>query len=345
MKKILIRGVNWLGDAVMSLPAIKILRQAFPDAQLDVLTPEKIGGLYEFVPEISRIHTFSKEPFWKGMKDRFKLARNLKKEKYESCFIFPNSFDSALVPSLAGIPERIGFNTQGRGWLLTIKVRPPEDYFKEHHSLHYFSIIQSVLKERMNPESVFSFSPLLILDENRKKQSMAKLKTEVPDAEHRHFIGMAPGAEYGPAKKWPLEKYRELCLRVLEENPALSILVFGTKQDDEAGKILETTHASVFDLTGKTNLAEFIGMLSLCRGVVTNDSGAMHMSGALGIPVIAIFGSTNPEATRGLGPVEAVCHFLPCSPCFDRICKKGDTACLNGITVEEVWKKMNKWIH
>jgi heptosyltransferase II len=345
IKKILIRGVNWLGDAVMTLPAIQTLLPSFPEVQLDVMTLDSLASLYSFIPGIRQVHSFQKQKGWKGIKNRFCLAQVLKKENYDACFIFPNSFDSALIPFMAGIPQRIGLNRNGRGFLLTRKISPGKNDFRQHHSLHYLAMVQSVIKEKIDC-SVLTTSPapLLSVSSNQKRNGLEILKILVPDAENSVLIGIAPGAEYGPAKKWPVERFSALCLKIIEKNPSVRILVFGTKKDQKDGELLTQLHPRVSDLTGKTLLKEFILILSLCRGVVTNDSGAMHLAGALGIPVVALFGSTCPEATKGLGPVEVLYQPLPCSPCFERECRDGETRCLTQITVETVWEKIQKWI-
>jgi heptosyltransferase-2 len=338
LEKILVRGVNWLGDAVMSLPAIQALIEAYPD-RVDILTQKKLEPLYEHVPGLNRILSFAPMQGWRGIQERFRLAQRLKKENYSTCLVFPNSFDAALVPGIARIPRIVGFNRNARGFFLTDKIPPPKNYFSVHHSMHYKKIVGFFLNRELSaPHRI----PFLTLSEEKKRETLEYFEKTFPIPKNAVFFGLSPGSEYGPAKKWHLDRYRALCEKILEWENAI-VLIFGTTKDQADVSFLRRDDPRIVDLTGKTDLRQLIALLSCCRGLLTNDSGGMHLAGALGIPVAAIFGSTWPEATRGLGPGDVFYHRVSCAPCFERVCPGRGMICMDAVTVDEVWEKVKLW--
>ena len=339
-EKILVRGVNWLGDAVMSLSAIHALIQEYP-SRVDILTPEKLSPLYEYVHGLNRIISFPPMQGWQGLKERWRLSCQLKKEKYSVCLVFPNSFDSALVPGIARIPRILGFNRNVRGIFLTNKITPPKDYFSTHHSLHYTKIVASFLNREL-PDPSLQKCPLLTVSEEKKIEVLKHFEKEFPFGRDSLLFGVSPGSEYGPAKKWHLERYRAVCEKILEWKNAV-VLILGTAKDQDDAVRLQNGNPRIVNLTGKTDLHQLIALLSCCRGLLTNDSGGMHLAGALGIPVTAIFGSTWPKATKGLGSVEVLYHQVECAPCFERVCPGKGMICMNAVTVDEVWEKVKLW--
>ena len=341
MEKILVRGVNWLGDAIMTIPAIRLIKKTHPDSLLHVLTLEHLKPVYELVPEISCILTFKKRRGFEGISERLATADALKQKKFSSCYIFPNSFDSALVPALAGIPVRRGFNKNLRGFLLTDKQKAPDDFFSEHHSNHYIKIVKGPLNGASADLGIRDL-PLLKIGETRLFEFMSAFKANAPGFLYRKIYALCPGAEFGPSKKWPVERYREICKRILNWQNSM-VIVLGTEADKKDGNLITDGMEKAFNLAGKTDLTQFIFCLAASSGVITNDSGAMHVAGALGKPVVAIFGSTSPLATKGLGNVSVAYEKVPCSPCFKRECRYGHYDCLRNVNAETVWERIKGW--
>lgn len=334
-KSLLVRGVNWLGDAVMSLPAIYALKEYCPQASITIFTPEKLAFLYDHVPCVSKVISFQKKKGFEAVRERLSGVNALKAEFFDAAVIFPNSFDSALMPFLAGIPVRTGFSLNARSLMLTKPLSPPVDFFKEHHSRHYLRMVSEFLglNEVLDPARYF---PLLRFESSLPEETRRMLDEIIPGY-RRPLVALCPGAEYGPAKKWPQESYKEIARRVSEEVKGTA-LVLGTPKEAEEGREMVKGLDKVFSLAGKTDLPGFIRILAFCDFIVTNDSGAMHLAGALNVPGVAVFGSTEPGATKALGPIEVCYEKEPCSPCFERICPLGHTRCLTQITPDQVWK-------
>lgn len=337
-KSLLVRGVNWLGDAIMSLPAMYALKEYYPDTRISVFTPDKLAFLYQHVPCVSKVISFQKKTGFEGVRERLKCVNALKAEAFDGAIIFPNSFDSALMPFLAGIPVRTGFSLNARSLMLTKPLSPPDDFFKEHHSQHYLRIVRefSGVNESMDPTRYF---PLLRFESSIPEETRKLLDQLIPGYQ-RPLVALCPGAEYGPAKKWPKEYYREIAERVCGEANGTA-LILGTPKESEEGLEMVKGMNRAFSLAGKTDLPDFIRILAFCDFMVTNDSGAMHMAGALNVPGVAVFGSTEPGATKALGPIEVCYEKEPCSPCFERVCPLGHTRCLTKITPDQVWKTLS----
>jgi heptosyltransferase II len=349
---ILVRGVNWLGDAVMSTPALLRLRQARPGARLTLLSPLKLAGLWERQPFVDEVLTFSdSENVWQ-------VARRLRGKKFTIALAFPNSIRAALELWLAGIPHRIGLARPGRSFLLT-KAIPPRPAAMEmrqrsvgeirrriasgagtilypptaHHVHHYLHLAAAL---GASPEPM---PPRIEVSDGEMEKTRGKFG--LIRAEGRPWFGLNPGAEYGPAKRWPAERF-VAAAQSLREKTRCRWVVFGGAGDGAlaatiSSDIARATGEPPLNLAGKTSLRELAAALKLCALVLTNDSGPMHLAAAVGAPVAAIFGSTSPELTGPLFSARAQvarCH-APCSPCFRRECPI-DLRCLRGIETEQV---------
>jgi heptosyltransferase II len=351
-ENILVRSVNWLGDAVMSTPALIRLREARPGARLTLLSPEKLAKLWERQPFADELLTFSpSESVWQ-------VGRRLRKKDFTIGLAFPNSIRSALELWLAGIPRRIGVARTGRSLLLTEAVQPrtgavemrkrpvgeirrriesdaaPTLYpVTAHHAHHYLHLAAALgaSPEPIAPQIDVSEGEM---EEVREKFGLARTKGQP-------WFGLNPGAEYGPAKRWPAERF-VAAARALREKTQCRWVIFGGAGDRAVAETITRDLARVteepsLNLAGQTSLRELAAALKICDLVLTNDSGPMHLAAAVGAPVAAIFGSTSPELT---GPVFSArarvvrCH-APCAPCFRRECPI-DLRCLHGIETEQV---------
>jgi len=340
--RILVRGVNWLGDVVMSLPALKRLVRFYPDHLVDILTQASLAPLYRFIPGIGKIIPLHRSLGILKINEALRTVKLIKKTNYSHCVLFPNSFNAALIPALARIPNRIGFKKDFRSLLLTKGLKPPSDFFEVHHSMHFLNIIK---ESGLEPRGIWpeETHPLITLSTSQHDEAKNVLQRLTKLDHSNAFIALSPSAAYGPSKKWPIERFKEIALKICALHNH-HVVVLGTSADRVEGEALGQCHEKIYDLTGKTTLHELILILSKCFSLLTNDSGAMHLAGALNVKVLALFGSTSPEATRGLGPVSVLYKNVHCSPCFKRKCPGYGMICMHEISVNEVWDVLRSWL-
>ena len=311
--RILIRGSNWLGDSVISIPAVRAIKRGRPDAHLTVLTPEKIAAVWRLVPEIDEVISLGKKSLWQAGG----LIRSL--PRFDAGIVFPNSFRVAFELWLAGVPRRVGYAGHGRRWLLNQIVRQPQRQGPPpHQAEHYLDITRS-----------------LGVDAAAGEIAVAPLPRATAPADR---IGLCPGAEYGPAKRWLPERFAAVAAATDRQ-----WVLFGTAKDAAIGaEIAAALGEHCLNLIGQTTLEQLIEELRKCRLLLTNDTGTMHLATLLGIPVVAVFGSTEPSLTGPLGRGNHVVrHQVECSPCFLRKCPL-DFRCMKAVTVEEVLEIVNR---
>lgn len=324
--RILIRSVNWLGDAVLTLPAIRGLKSLCPDASLSVLAKPFLSSLFRMVPEVGEVIRLEG--------GRLKVARELRRRRFDLALILPNSFDSAFVPFLAGIPERIGYRTDGRGVLLTKAVNR-EPGFEQRHQVHYYYHLLHEMGKGMPVEPETS-APWIVPPAEGMEWADQFLR------QSGYFggplVGINPGATYGPAKCWFPERYVETAQRLKAEG--VQVIFFGGPGEADyvteiAGQVPGSMNAA-----GKTDLVQLTSLLKRCRVLLTNDTGPMHLSAAVGTPVVALFGSTNPVTTGPFGQGHCVIrHPVECSPCLLRVCNR-NMECFRAIEGGEVMEAL-----
>jgi heptosyltransferase-2 len=350
-RRILVRGTNWLGDAVMTTPALMRLREKFPDAHIAILTPKKLLELWLHHPAIDEMIYFMPGEF------TFSVAQKLRAGKFDLALVLPNSPRSAIESWFAGIPQRIGYARPWRNWFLTARVAPRPDAVKMRkrtpteihqliqrpvseirnasaHQIHEYLHLVAALGASPEP-----MPPQLVVTPDEIEAVKKKFGLNVIG---RTIFGLNPGAEYGPAKRWPVEKFI-FAAQQIQQRTSCTWILFGSKADVAIASRIESAMPSppsaIWNLAGKTSLRELMALLKICRVLLTNDSGPMHVAAALGTPVVVPFGSTSPELTGPGLPGDAQNRLLksdaPCSPCFLRECPI-DFRCLNGISVERV---------
>jgi heptosyltransferase-2 len=336
VKKILVRSPNWVGDAVMSLPALMSIKSALPASEISVLAKPWVADIFRGCSPASKIILYESPGMHQGLSGKMRLAKKLKEEKFDLAILFPNSFESALIIYLARIPKRAGYNTDGRGLLLTHPVPAVEK--KKGHQIDYYLKLVNYLGFPISTRA-----PLLKIE----KEQVARMRQKLGSLgikDNEPLVGLTPGSSYGPAKQWPTAKFAKLS-ELVNKKLGARIIVLGSQNDqDIAQRILPPGRNLGYDFTGRTSLAEAMALISQCRLIITNDSGLMHVAAALQVPVVAIFGSTDPEHT---GPMGEHCRVLkkvlPCSPCFKKNCPK-NRECLEAISVEEVYAEVkNLW--
>jgi heptosyltransferase-2 len=326
--KTLVRVSNWLGDAVMNTAAISALRAQDPEGHLAVLAIPWVAEIFCHHPDVDDILVYDRRGRDAGIRGTWSTARRVKSMGFDRAYVLPNSFSSAVIPFLAGVPRRIGYAVNGRSLLLTDRRERTDEILKQHHVRHYLELAGAA--------EPAAFQPRLSVSEEETAAARGTFARNGLDPEVG-FIGLAPGAAYGPAKQWFPDRFAAAADRIRAEMEH-GIVIFGSEGDREAGaEVTAAISGTVLDLTGKTTLRELMGLLVLCRLLITNDSGTMHLAAALGTPVVAIFGSTEPDLTGPVGgPASVIRHRIECSPCFDRTCRFGHYRCMKLVEVEDV---------
>ncbi|MBI5846787.1 MAG: lipopolysaccharide heptosyltransferase II [Nitrospirae bacterium] len=333
---VLLRGVNWIGDAVMTIPAMRALRRTLPDARLCLLVKPWVAPLFEKDPDIDEIILYADE--YKGLGGKVRLARKLKEYGFAAAVLLQNAFDAALITFLAGINKRIGYRRDGRGLLLTDPVAFDAQAKALHHIDYYLNLVQ---KAGFNgsPDRPWLF---LDLEERLGARSMIEgLK--------RPVIALNPGAAYGSSKRWLPQRFAEVAGRVITELSGSVLLLGGPKEAGIAEDILKhldpslVTQSSLLNVAGITSLRQLMALIAESDVLVTNDSGPMHIGYAVGTPLVAVFGSTSPEHTGPVGTSDVVIRkSVECAPCFERQCRKNNLACMDLITSDEVYAAVKK---
>ncbi len=329
--KYLVVGPSWVGDMVMAQALFMSLKQQDPQAKIDVLAP---GWSLPIIARMPEVNTGIAAPWKSGelaLKAQWRLARTLK--GYDKAIVLPRSFKSSLIPFFAGIPERVGFSGEGRSILLTDarRRRPTRDgsIITDKTVWRYMGLGAS--KADYENYQFDVPQPSLTIDKANLNDVMGELGLN-PE---RPAIAICPGAEFGPAKQWPLENHRALAEKLVQQG--FQVWVMGGPKDVEPGEQIANGQEGVFNLCGKTRLEDTVDLFSHCRKVVSHDSGLMHVAAASGADVVAIYGSTSPDFTPPLtDKATIVRHPVECSPCFERTCRFGHYNCLTGISVQRV---------
>ena len=325
--RILIRSSNWLGDAVMSVPAVRAIKNGRPDAQITIAVPAKIAPMWKLVPEVDAIISLPNG----SLLTTVSLLK--RRPAFDVAILFPNSLRVALESWLGGIPRRIGYQGHRRRWLLNQIMREPrKPRPPEHHSLRFLRIARECGAETSNMEYRIP---------NGKGANPHQTSNIQPSqgyglaGKHQTLIGLCAGAEYGPAKRWLPERFAEAAVKVSAQSSAQWIL-FGTKNDAAIGdQIAAAIGDRCVNRIGHTTLDQLIDELRECRLVLTNDTGTMHLAALLGVPVVAVFGSTEPSLTGPLGNGHIILrHHVECSPCFLRECPI-DFRCMKAVSAQE----------
>ncbi|MDA8388037.1 MAG: lipopolysaccharide heptosyltransferase II [Nitrospiraceae bacterium] len=310
---VLIRGVNWVGDAVMTMPAMRAIRKAMPEADITLLVKPWVSGLFEKDPNVDQIMIYG--PGHSGINGKLRLALALRQKDFKKAILLQNAFDAALICRLAGIPERIGYGRDARGWLLTGPVPCLAEDRLAHHSRYYLNLLEKagIIGKGLAPENAWIY---LGLEERlRARKGLAALGLKRP------VVGLNPGAAFGPSKRWPAAGFRRLAEAIIGELGGGAVIFGSAKEAPAAEEIAEGLPGAV-SMAGRTTLRELAAYISECDALVTNDSGPMHVGYAVGAPLVALFGSTSPALTGPPAGSAVIKKELPCSPCFKRQCAR-----------------------
>jgi heptosyltransferase-2 len=336
--KILVRAPNWIGDAVMSIPALRALRELFPDANVTLYTKQWAEGIFQDAPFIDRILTVQNtgSGFWETVSE----AKRVRAGRYDLAILFTNSFQTAAVARIAGVKRRVGYSREGRGILLSDPIKPPVWEQDRHQSFYYLNLIEETAR-RMGLDLAHgiehSVDLLLINDERRVKARRILVESGL-DLE-RPTVAFGTGSTNSAAKRWGEAKFAALA-DLLVTDASANVILLGSKQEVEiSARVAALSNADVVDLTGMTDLATAAAILSEIDLFVSNDMGLAHVAAAVGTKALVIFGPTNDVNTRPLGSHAAVIrHPVECSPCMLRQCPI-DHRCMVRISPESVFQK------
>jgi heptosyltransferase-2 len=334
-KRILVRATNWVGDAVMTLPALEALASACSQAELTVLAKPWVAPVYAAAPCRPKVMLLNAKGAHQGVGGKLRLAEGLRSMGFDWAVLLQNAFEAGLIAWLARVPVRIGYASDGRGLLLTHGVKRTQEVRRVHETSYYLHMLRGagLLTEEPPPEGV---QPRMQLPPEQEQWADEFL------AEHgisgAPLLGLSPGAAYGPAKCWPAGRFAQAA-QELKAGGFKVALLFGSP--GEAATTAEVAEGlgglKVVDLAGRTELGQALALLKRLSLFITNDSGLMHAAAALGAPTVAVFGSTNPVTTSPLGPkVALVRQEVECSPCLKPQCPRGDLICFEGITPKGV---------
>jgi heptosyltransferase-2 len=318
--KILVRATNWIGDAIMSLPALRAIRRRFPDAEIAVCAKPWVSALYQGERSIDKVIPLG---------SRLETIRDIHRGHFDLGILFPNSFDSAAVVRLGGVKRIVGYARDGRGFLLTDAIAVPNaGEIPVHERFYYLELLRRAGFIESVPDT-----PDIRLDGIAELRAKGERLFEARGL-RLPVIGVSPGAAYGSAKRWLPERFAESAARLAAEL-AGSVAVFGSAAEKAlCGDVARAAGGCSF--AGATTLGEFIEMTAACRVFLTNDSGAMHIASALGVPSVTVFGPTNEAATGPLGPAaRLVREPVDCAPCLLRECPI-DHRCMTRVTAHRV---------
>ena len=330
--KILIRATNWVGDAIVALPALRAVRSQFPEAEITILARPYVAAIYK------NQQVCDNTMFVEETGD---IVSELRAQKFDVALLFQNAFGAAWFAWRAGIPQRIGYARDGRSLLLTKAVPVPKPgEIPLHEQYYYLELLRRAGWLDSLPNE--SFIRLNVPEENRERAAEFLLSAGVRPDGFRIAIGA--GASYGSAKCWPPDRFAELANR-LQGRAGAEVILFGTSTEAAVSSAIAAgMHRPPIDLTGKTTINDLPALLSQCHLFIGNDSGAMHVAAAVGLPVVAVFGPTDPFGTSPVTPRCSIVQEKPyCSPCFLRRCPT-DHRCMTRVTPDAVEAAARQWI-
>ena len=327
---LLVRATNWLGDAVMTTPALAAVREGFPDARIVLLARPLVAELFRHHPDVDEVMVFELPGRHEGALGRLRLAGEVRRRRFDGALLLQNAFDAALIVFLGRIPERAGYPTDGRRLLLTLPVPLPPGILERHEVEYYLCLLDGLGIPRPVPAAL----KLAVTEEER--EAMATRLASLGIERGASIVTINPGATYGSAKRWYPDRFAAVADTLSGEWGAGVVVVGSAAEAPLAGEIETAMRNPPVNLAGKTTVRELMALLSLSSFLVTNDSGPMHIGAALGVPLVAIFGPTDWRRTSPWsGRAKIVRVEIDCSPCRLRVCDRGHE-CMLGVTPEMV---------
>ncbi len=339
--KILIRATNWVGDAFMALPALRAMRKRFPEAEIAIVGRPYVADIYRDQEICNQLIPYDPKGLHAGFSGRERLAAELRAQKFDVALLLQNAFDAAWLAWRANIPERIGYARDSRSILLTKAIPVPrQGEIPTHEKFYYLELVRRAGWLDSVPDE--TFIGLHVPEEKRRSADEFLYQSGVRQGALRIAIGA--GASYGSAKCWPPSRFAEVANR-LQSGEDADVILFGTAAEASVSTAIsaEMRRPSI-DLTGKTAIADLPALLSQCHLFIGNDSGAMHVAAAVGLPIVAVFGPTDPDGTAPVTPRCSIVQQKPyCSPCFLRRCPT-DHRCMTVVTADMVEAAARPWL-
>ncbi len=325
VQKVLIRAVNWLGDAVMTTPAIGAVREFFPAARITLLATPLVAELFTPHPWVDDVLVYDRNGRHRGIGGRLRLAAELKAQAFDLAILLPNSLDAAVAPWLARIPLRVGLQSDGRGMLLNYGMPVRQQATTGHQSEAYLSILTHF-------GITASAKPQLLATTTAEDAAVAEM-LETGGIVHGDFVvGINPGATYGSAKRWYPERFAAVADELAGRWGARIVLTGGPDETGIAADIVRSMGSHCLNLAGRTRVREMMAVIKRCNFFITNDSGPMHIAAAFGVPLVAVFGSTDSSTTYPLAEHAVIVRGkVDCAPCMKRECPT-DHSCMTAVT-------------
>jgi heptosyltransferase-2 len=336
--RILIRATNWIGDAIMALPALRAVRARYSAAQIAIVARPYVGDIYRDQGICDELIPYDPKGEHRGWPGRERLAKELRARTFDTALLLPNAFDAAWLAWRAGVPQRIGYARDGRSFLLTKAIPVPKPgEIPPHEKFYYLELLRRarwIDTLRNDPQITLQVS-------DAARQRAAQTLNEAGVRPDVLRIAVGAGASYGSAKCWPPRRFAQALNEVLSQTDA-DVVLFGTAGEARVSSaIASELRRPPIDLTGKTAIAALPALLSECHLFLGNDSGAMHVAAAVGLPVVAVFGPTDPDGTAPVTQRATIVQQKPyCSPCFLRRCPT-DHRCMQAVTPEMVKTAVN----
>jgi heptosyltransferase-2 len=330
--RLLVVAPNWIGDALLAQPLLARLRARHPGLRIDAVAPDWTAPVLRRMPEIEEVFEVSFRHGELALGPRVRLARRLRRRRYREAIVLPNSFKSALIPFLAGIPRRIGYRGEARYVLLNVRHRL-DAAAVPLMAERYLQLAEAPGRPVERPIPATRID----VDEANLLITVSRLGLD----RSRPVVALCPGAEYGPAKRWPARHFAALARALAARGR--SVWLIGAPGDRAIGdEVAQLAAGAALNLCGRTDLAAAIDLVSVAECVVTNDSGLMHVASALGRPLVALYGSSSPAHTPPLAPRARVVKLeIECSPCFARECPLGHFRCMNELAPERVLSEID----
>ena len=328
MKRILVATVNWLGDAILTTPVFKALKERYPDSYVAVMAPERVADVYRNNPNIDDVIIFDEKNKQKRFKKKIEFIRILKEKKFDTVYLIHRSLTRALVCYFAGIKERIGYSRLKTSFILTKRISAPNiPVHRQEYYLNLFTQTGIIVKDNI---------PHVVIPENireKVKDSLKKQKTQ-----YKYLVGINPSANWD-LKRWPKEKFAQLADRLSTELNC-GVFFIGAKQDEKVIRaVTRSMNQTPYNLCGQTNIKELAAYVESMDLFISNDSGPAHLAAALGTKTLALFGPTSTQITSPKGKkVTLLQTNVGCKiPCYDLMCK--ENICMKRILVTEVFEK------
>jgi len=324
LKKILLRAPNWVGDTAVATPAMRAIRAKFPEAEITVMVRPSAAGVFASAKFVDRVWT---EPKPAGIGGWFRIAREVRKLHFDLAVLFPNSFESAAMVFFGGVPQRVGYSMDSRGWMLTTKVQGEKR--KVHHVDYYLELAKAVSADVSHPS-------MEITARTEDRTNARKLLAAGGVPANARFMILSPGAAFGAAKRWGDQQFAEAADTLAKEFN-LAVVIIGSEGERSISDSIQTfMKVPAVILNGKTSLETLIGLIAESALMLGNDSGPIHLASALGIPSVAVFGATDYVVATPYGPLGRAVHVpVECSPCWLRECPI-DHRCMTRVSPEMV---------